>query len=203
MLNFKLVEEQRTKNFDLFKNLFPFSDSSLLRTSTLLEETETDIKNFKPYLYKSLFEEDFENIDFEDKSITSIFYWYILEEINAHFSNLYDHNGKISIFDDISVDDSSEPPFFKLNGNNVYIDTSEDKIKNFISKLIDLFKNIHEERQSKSFNWIVKQIISDIIVSFYIFNEKELIPNTIMKHNSKNAKLFQINIKEVNNLLFN
>ena len=203
MLNFKLVEEQRTKNFDLFKNLFPFSDSSLLRTSNLLEETETDIKNFKTYLYRSLFEEDFENIDFEDKSITSIFYWYILEEINTHFSNLYDHNGKISIFDDISVDDSTEPPFFKLNGNNVYIDTSEDKIKNFISKLVDLFKNVYEEKQSKSFNWIVKQIISDIIVSFYIFNEKELIPNTIMKYNAKNAKLFQINIKEVNNLLFN
>lgn len=228
VLMFKPIEDRNKIYLDFFKNMFPFSESSLLRISTLLDETNTNIKEFRLYFYKTVFEEEFEDLKFEEKSITSIFYWYALEKISNDFpdfnyeksniafidkfTNLYaytdfslnnDENeyNNFSLLDSILVDDTTEPPFFKLSDTNIYNDISESKIKSFILNLIDFYKKIPEYTQTKLFKWLIKQILSDILIFYYVFSEKELFNNIIMKHNSKEGKFFQINLNELNKLL--
>lgn len=195
---FKTFENQKDISLNLLKKILPFSESSILRTASLLEKTNTDEEEFRNFFYKTIFEEDYKNINFKDKSISGFFYWFSLIKITKEFINFEDQK---NLFEYILVNDSVEPPVFMLSDTDFHSKKSELKIKRFLIKFIDMFKNTSKYNNTELFNWICIQIISDIILYYYTFCEIELFPNTILKYNNSELSFFKLNTKEIDKLV--
>lgn len=198
-----LKENNNKIQLNFYKNLFPISESSILKILELLEKTEVDFTEFKLYFFRTLLKDEIEdleigvkNTNFENKGYTDIFYWYALEKINN-----FQEFSEEKYFKQLYVSSSTEPPFFKISKISLYDPDFEDKLKEFILNIIVIYNKIDKNTKTKLLEWTIKQIISDLIINFYVFTEIELFPKMIEKSISDNLKFFKINTKTLNSLI--
>lgn len=171
----KMIDSQ-----ELLKELFPMSEESLFQTFTILKENDLSVKDFRFYLYKYMNEEDYHEIDFNSKSITSIFYWYVLEKLSCCHSDYF----KNFILNNISVHDSLDFPIYTLNlVDNI---SKNKKAENIIRYFFCLeLENEYLSKNKNLFFWFIKQINLDFLKQGYISDNDFY---KFLKFDSKNSK---------------
>ena len=174
----------------LLQQLLPVSEKSLLKTYQLLNETKTDINDFREYFYKYI-SEDLEFINIKE-GITGIFYWFALDKASKCFSDYFAN----LLTDNIIVEDDVEPPLFRLTDK-----LKENELKRFFDDLIFILKVMPEENKTPIFNWFIKQLFIDVLNREYIFHKNEIYPNTIQKFQRGELELFKINHRKVSKII--
>lgn len=177
------------------RQIFPFTQRSLIKTFFLIKQTNVEIKEFRIFMYKTIFEENLEEINFQDKNLASIFYWFILSQISKKFPLISNF-----LIQNISVEDNFDTPMYRLISNEIY-SSDQDYIKAFFDKLVKIIKNLEILENIEAFDWFIKQLFSDILCREYMYTKVEIIPDTILKLKTSNLELFRLNEETISKMI--